>query len=228
MLTIKTGSTSKVIPFLLVNSDDHITGAISKSPIVLISKNGGNFATPVGVITEMGYGWYKLTPTETDTNTAGSLVIHASATGADPTDREILVVNYDPYDSSDLGLSDIGAYDLRMGPFKLNSAGGVGIKDVAIDIFKGASHDIELILLDSEGGEVSIANTTLWVRVVSAAGTTYPTQGTIVYAPGGRLTFPLLTSYTNVAGTYKIYVERNGGEDDVQIFGPLRMVVRSL
>jgi hypothetical protein len=228
MLTLKTGSTGKVIPFLLINSTDHITGAISKTPVVLISKNGGNFITPAGNITEMGYGWYRLAPTATDTDTAGSLVVHAEAPGADPTDREILVVNYDPYDSSDLGLSDIGAYDLRMGPFKLNSAGGVGIKDVAIDIFKGASHDIELILLDSEGGEVSIANTTLWVRVVSAAGTTYPTQGTIVYAPGGRLTFPLLTSYTNVAGTYKIYVERNGGEDDVQIFGPLRMVVRSL
>lgn len=228
MLTIKTGSTTKAIPFLLVNSDDHITGAINKSPVVAISKNGGNFASPTGTVTEMGYGWYKLTPTATDTDTAGSLVVHASATGADPTDREILVVLYDPYNSSDLGLSDIGAYDLRMGPFKLNSAGGVGIKDVAIDIFKGANHDIELILLDDEGGEVSIANTTLWVRVVSAAGTTYPTQGTIVYAPGGRLTFTLSTTYTNVAGTYKIYVERNGGQNDVQIFGPLRMVVRSL
>lgn len=228
MLTLTINSTTKVIPFLLVNSADHITGAISKSPTVLISKNGGNWVSPGGAVTEIGYGWYKLAPTSTDTGTAGSLLVHATASGADPTDREVLVVQYDPYNSSDLGLSDLGAYDLRMGPFKLNSAGGVGIKDVAIDIFKGANHEIELILLDNEGGEVSIANTTLWVRVVSAAGTTTSTAGTIVYGPGGRLTFTLDTTYTNVAGTYKIYVERNGGNDDVQIFGPLRMVVRSL
>jgi len=73
MLELKQGATDKVIPFLLVSSTDHIAGATAVTPAVEISKNGAAFAAPAGVVAEVGHGWYKLTPTATDTDTPGSL-----------------------------------------------------------------------------------------------------------------------------------------------------------
>src|SRR4051812_9105112 len=105
MLELKQSATDKVIPFLLVSSTDHINGVTGLSPTVTLSKNGGAFAAPAGAVAEVGNGWYKLTPGAADTNTLGSLVVHAIAGGADPSDRECIVVPFDPYDAADLGLS---------------------------------------------------------------------------------------------------------------------------
>jgi hypothetical protein len=60
-------------------------------------------------VAEVGYGVYKLTATSADTNTPGSLFLHASAAGADPSDRECLVVSVDPYDAVGGGLSRLNA-----------------------------------------------------------------------------------------------------------------------
>src|ERR1043166_7687119 len=100
MFQLKQSATDKIIPFLLVSSTDHINGVTGLSPTVEISKNGAAFAAPAGTISETGHGWYKLTPASADTNTLGSLVIHAESAGADPTDRENVVVPYDPYDAA--------------------------------------------------------------------------------------------------------------------------------
>src|SRR5258706_15525982 len=105
MLELKHSATSINIPFLLVSSADHINGVTGLTPTVEISKNCGAFAAPAGTITEVGHGVYSLSPTAADTDTLGSLWLHADAVGADPLDRENVVVPFDPYDAADLGLS---------------------------------------------------------------------------------------------------------------------------
>ncbi|GIW60993.1 MAG: hypothetical protein KatS3mg087_2059 [Patescibacteria group bacterium] len=97
MRLIKQNDTSKPIVFLMVDSADHITGKTGLTPTVTISKNGGAFAAPSGAVSEIGNGWYKLTPAAADVDTLGPLIIHATATGADPTDVEYQVVARDPY-----------------------------------------------------------------------------------------------------------------------------------
>ena len=79
------GSTSP-IPIFHALSSDHITGAISLFPTVTISKNGAAFASPLGVVAEIGLGWYKLTPTAADTSMVGTLAVHSTAATADPDD----------------------------------------------------------------------------------------------------------------------------------------------
>lgn len=90
------------IPFLMIDSTDHITGKVGLSPTVTISKNGSAFAVAGGAVTAIGNGWYKLTPTAVDTGTAGSLLLHASATGADPCDilHEVVNLPVNPIGSS--------------------------------------------------------------------------------------------------------------------------------
>ena len=90
-------STQAALVFLMVDSTDHITGKTGLTPTVTISKNGGTFASPSGAVTEISGGWYKVAGNATDTNTLGPLALHATATGADPTDVVVgHVVAYDP------------------------------------------------------------------------------------------------------------------------------------
>ena len=90
------------IPFLMIDSTDHITGKTGLTPSVTISKNGAAFAAPAGAVAAIGNGWYKLTPTAVDTGTAGSFLLHATATGADPCDilHEVVYPPVNPIGSS--------------------------------------------------------------------------------------------------------------------------------
>ena len=107
MRLLKKDDTSKAIVFLMVDSTDHITGKTGLTPTVTISKNGGTFASPSGTVSEIGNGWYKFTPAAADVDTLGPLLIHATATGADPMDIEYQVVAFDPYAATNLGLSNL-------------------------------------------------------------------------------------------------------------------------
>ncbi len=91
-MQIPLGSTTP-IPFLMVDSVDHVSGKTGLSLTVTISKSGGAFAAPAGPVTAIGNGWYKLTPTAADTNSVGALILHATAAGADPCDILYEVVN---------------------------------------------------------------------------------------------------------------------------------------
>ena len=92
--------------FLLIQSSDHITGLTGASPTVVLSKNGGSFASPAGAVTEVGNGWYKVAGNSTDTNTLGPLALHATAASADPSDIIVAeIVAYDPQDAVHLGLT---------------------------------------------------------------------------------------------------------------------------
>jgi len=100
-------STAVNIPFFMVDSTDSITGKTGLSPTVTLSKDGGSFAGAGGSVSEIGNGWYYLSANTTDTGTLKSLVLHATAAGADPFDETHQVVAYDPYDSVRLGLTSL-------------------------------------------------------------------------------------------------------------------------
>lgn len=104
-MQIITNSDTRPIPFLLVQSADHISGLTGATATVTISKNGAAFGSPSGAVAEIGSGWYKLTPSGSDTTTNGSLILHATASNADPTDEKCQVVAVDIYDATRFGLS---------------------------------------------------------------------------------------------------------------------------
>lgn len=102
---IKQNQTAQPLVFLMVDAADHVTPKTGLSPTVTISKNGGSFASPAGAVTEIANGWYKVAGNATDTNTLGPLLLHATASGADPTDDRFDVVAFDPQTATNLGLS---------------------------------------------------------------------------------------------------------------------------
>jgi hypothetical protein len=104
---IKQSSAVEPLIFLLVSSADGVTGVTGASPTVVISKNGGSFAAPSGAVSEIGNGWYKLAANATDSNTLGKLILHATATGALPSDTIYQVVAFDPEDAQRLGLASL-------------------------------------------------------------------------------------------------------------------------
>lgn len=93
--------------FLLVSSSDHISPltGLGSGATVTISKNGGSFASPSGAVSEIGNGWYRVAGNGADTNTLGPLILHATGTGADPTDCLYPIVAYNPQAGTNLGLS---------------------------------------------------------------------------------------------------------------------------
>lgn len=97
-------STTYPLTFLLVSSTDHVTAVTGVSPTVTLSKNGAAFAAAAGAVTEIGSGWYSLAGNATDRNTLGELLLHATATGADPHDAVYAIVPWDPFDAS-LGIT---------------------------------------------------------------------------------------------------------------------------
>jgi len=65
------------------------------------------FASPAGAVSEIGSGWYKVAGNATDSGTLGPLLLHATASGADPVDDCFPVVSYNMQDAVHLGLSAI-------------------------------------------------------------------------------------------------------------------------
>lgn len=101
---IKQSSSSYALMFLMIDSSDHISAKTGLTPTVTLSKNGGSFASPAGAVSEVGSGWYKVAGNATDAGTLGPLVLHATGSGADPTDVLFEVVAIDPQ-STAFGLS---------------------------------------------------------------------------------------------------------------------------
>lgn len=71
---------------LMVDSADHITALSGLSLSCELSKDGGAFSAISPSVTEAGNGWYRVQLTATDTDTYGDLVLHVTASGADPSD----------------------------------------------------------------------------------------------------------------------------------------------
>ena len=101
-------STAHSVLFFMADSSDHVSGKTGLTPVVTLSKNGGAFAAAAGTVSEVGQGWYALAGNATDRNTLGELIIHGEASGADPSDRRLTIVPWDPFDSN-LGLPRLDA-----------------------------------------------------------------------------------------------------------------------
>ena len=104
---LKQSSTAQALCFPMIDELDHATPKTGLTPTVTLSKAGAAFASPAGAVTEIGSGWYKVAGNATDTDTLGALILHATATGADPTDVVFQIVAYDPQSATDLGLTNI-------------------------------------------------------------------------------------------------------------------------
>lgn len=102
---LKQSQTAQPLLFLMVDSADHVSAKTGLSPTVTISKNGASFGSPSGTVSEVGSGWYKVAGNATDTNTLGPLLLHATASGADPSDDRFDIVAFDPQVATNLGLS---------------------------------------------------------------------------------------------------------------------------
>lgn len=103
---IKQSTANDPLFFFLTSSTDHIAALTGATATVTISKNGAAFAAPAGAVTEIANGWYQVAGNATDTNTLGDILLHATATGADPCDMiAAQVVAFDPRDSVRAGLT---------------------------------------------------------------------------------------------------------------------------
>lgn len=87
-------SNSAVVMVLLTSSSDHISGAEGLSLTISASKDGGDFAAISPSVQDKLYGWYRIELSSSDTDTVGDLVLHITATGADPADVIFSVVEY--------------------------------------------------------------------------------------------------------------------------------------
>jgi len=108
MRSVKQGAAANVM-LLMVGSTDHVTGKTTLTLAVTLSKDGAGFGSISPTVTERGTGWYNVALVTGDTGTLGDLVVRATATGADPAERVLVVVAYDPADAAALGLSRLDA-----------------------------------------------------------------------------------------------------------------------
>lgn len=95
MREIKTNTDANVMIWM-ADSTDHITGKTGLTLTITLSKDGGAFAAATPTVTERGNGWYNvaLTNAASHTNTLGELVVRATATGADPGEKTVVIVEH--------------------------------------------------------------------------------------------------------------------------------------
>lgn len=109
--------------------------------------------------------------------------------------------------------ADTARIQLRQGPFLIKQ-NAIDSVITEVNQFLSTVPNIEMVLIDSSGGSVSVAGATLVMRVRSQAGTAVVNNitPTVAYADGGvirwspNLSWNALTVTT--PGTYRIVVER--------------------
>ncbi len=84
--SIPASSTTVPFKFRLRSSSDHVTPVTGAAPAVTLSVNGGAFRSPAGPVSEIGSGWYQVTPAGANNGTPGVVTLVATAAGADQCD----------------------------------------------------------------------------------------------------------------------------------------------
>jgi phosphotransferase system HPr-like phosphotransfer protein len=126
---VQQSTTQLALKFFLVLSSDHITPAtgLGATPTVTIRKEGGAFAAPAGAISEIANGWYQVAANATDVNTLGEVLLHATGTGADPTDVvAATVVGFNPQ------AANINANVVQWNGSTVSAPATAGIPDVNV------------------------------------------------------------------------------------------------
>ena len=109
--------------------------------------------------------------------------------------------------------ADISRIQLRQGPFLIKQ-NAIDSVITEVNQFLSTVPNIEMVLIDSSGGSVSVAGATLVMRVRNQAGTAVVNNvtPTVAYADGGVIRWSPNLSWTalgvTTAGTYRIVVER--------------------
>jgi hypothetical protein len=195
---IQQNQTAQPLIFLLISSGDHISGLTGAMPTVTISKNGGSFAAPAGAVTEIGNGSYKVAPNATDSNTLGPILLHATVTGADPSDATFMVVAYNPLSAANLGLTSLpSSGTLAVAPTiastqAFNNTGQTSNVPTIVETYASGEDPATLVWANSErtltalGFTVSANMTEIAGQTVTATGpVTVPSSiGTSTYAGG--------------------------------------------
>lgn len=179
-------TTTYPLVFLLVSSTDHVSGVTGATVTVTLSKNGGSFASASGTVSEIGSGWYSLggSGLATDLGTLGPLVLHATATGADPTDSLFTVVPWNPFDGTRLGLTALpNATAGANGGLPTGNASGqvslnlsqTGLSPRALDAVADASltvGDAMVSAISGAAGKETVSSTTYTIKT--------PSTGTVI------------------------------------------------
>jgi hypothetical protein len=163
---IQKGSASRELLFLMIDSTDHVSPKAGLGPTVTIRKPGGAFGAPVGAVSEIANGWYKVAGNAGDTDTLGALLLHATAGGADPTDAQFEVVAFDPQ-ATDLGILDLAdAIETGLTPRQAlriamaalaGTMGGAGTGTEKFQSAKTASKDRIVATVDNSGNRTAVA-----------------------------------------------------------------------
>ena len=109
--------------------------------------------------------------------------------------------------------ADTSRIQLRQGPFLIKQ-NAIDSVITEVNQFLSTVPNIEMVLIDSSGGSVSVAGATLVMRVRNQAGTAVVNNvtPTVAYADGGVIRWSPNLSWTalgvTTVGTYRIVVER--------------------
>lgn len=203
MKLLKQSSTAQELLFLMIDSADHVSPKTGLSPTVTIRKAGGSFASPSGAVSEIANGWYKVAGNATDTNTLGPLLLHASATGADPSDVEFAVVAFDPQDAVRIGMSSLpnaaaeaagGLYTRGTGAGQINQDAN-GRVDVSLKAILGTT-------LTETAGQIAAAFKKFFDKA-SPTGTVNSIPDAVAGANGGLPTVDASNRVAGIQGTTK-------------------------
>jgi hypothetical protein len=181
--------------------------------VVLLSKAGGTFATAAGSVTECtsvgtltGFGWYKVAGNATDTNTLGSLVLHASAANCDPVDIIYEVVAFDPQDAVRQGLAALpnatatasgGLLTFGTGTGQINSTMS-GSVNISAGLKKGQPlANIEFLMTDSTNHAPATSATVSVTRSIDGLAFSAGTLSTPANVSNGIYRFDAAGGDTN-------------------------------
>ncbi len=170
--------------FFLADSDDHIAGKTGASPTVTIRKAGGAFSSPAGSVSELANGWYYVAANATDNGTAGPLLLHATADGADPCDDSYYVEAINRTDATRQGMSALpnaaaeaagGLYTRGTGPGQINQAanGQIDVNAAKIGGTSQTGRDLGASVLISAGtgtGQLDVTGGVLKTNLVQILG----------------------------------------------------------
>lgn len=187
-------STARNRMILMVDSADHITGKTGLTLTVTLSKDGGAFAAMGGTVTEISSGWYKLALNTTDTGTLGDLAIHATSTGADPTDVADQVVALLPGDNVTVGTNnDKTGYTVST----VSDKTGYSLT-AAYDPAKTASQAGDIMKVSSGTGANQISLSSGQVTVGTNNDKTGYTASTVTDKTGYSLTQAFPTNFSSL------------------------------
>jgi hypothetical protein len=128
-------------------------------------------------------------------------------------------------------VAETARIQLRQGPFLIRQNASEGLI-TEVNQFLSTVPNIEVVLIDSSGGSVSVSGSTLVMRVRNQAGTAVVNNitPTVAYADGGVIRWTPNLSWTalgvTTAGTYRIVVERTMGTVTTT-FGPFLVQLSS-